>query len=254
MGYRRDLGDRELNNRDANRRDLSGRDLKDFLISRNYVTPWIKLDYSDQDLFIANASIISVARRELLFRQGEMNDNIYIVRTGRFRIFLIDNTGREKCLFIAEKGSMIGEVSALDRKPNYASAYAIKNSTLFRIHIDDFMNICDMDSEMSLMAMKSLSYKIRLISSGRDYSTKSATVRVAAPLLALCARYGSEHRDGVRLTIRFTHEELANLADLNRVTVTRIFQKLVLENAISFDSGYLVVRRPDYLKGLIEGE
>ena len=50
---------------------------------------------------------------------------------------------------------------------------------------------------VSLEVIHSLNYKVRLLCSQMEYSTKSSVVRVTAALLALCARYGEVQPEDV---------------------------------------------------------
>lgn len=225
----------------------------DFLIGKNYLSPWIRSGNAHNDLFAGASSITTLKKKNFLFFQGEQNKYIYIVRTGRLRIFYLDNSGAEKCVYIVENGGMIGEISAFDKKSNYVSAYAITDATLFKINITDFLRIMSLHPAISLEIIQSLNYKVRLLCSQMEYSVKSSPVRVAAALLAMCGRYGESTPDGgIRISIRFTHEELAHLINLNRVTVSKIFGILLQNNVIANDGRYISVKNIESLKQYLE--
>lgn len=228
-------------------------ELSTFLQEYNYVSPWI-VSYQDPNQLLAQAgSIATIKRKQTLFLQGEHNQNIYIVRTGRFRVFYTDQTGTEKCVFILEKGGMLGETSAFDTAPNFISAYAITDATLFKIHIQDFRRMILHHPQISLEVIQSLNYKVRLLCSQMEYSTKNARVRVAAALIAMCARYGQLQPDGsIRIPIRFTHEELSNLVNLNRVTVSKIYRELLRDRIITNPGNYIIVHNIGSLKTCLQ--
>lgn len=222
--------------------------LEQFLVEKNYISPWSNLDNTRNALFTGNGTVLSVKKGAFLFRQGECCHTVYIVRTGRMRISFVDNTGTEVCLYIVETGGMLGEDAAVDGLPSSVSAVAITDCTVYQLNIKDFIRIINLRPETSLEVMCNLSYKVRRMCSAVEFTTKSSKVRVAASLLALCVRYGQEQPNGIRITIRFTHEELANLNNLNRVTVTKLMRSFMRENAISGDSGGLVVHQLSVLK------
>ena len=86
-----------------------------------------------------------------------------------------------------------------------------------------------------------------------EYFTKSAPVRVVSTLIALCARYGAVQPDGsVRISIRFTHEEMSNLINLNRVTVSKVFSDLLQNQIITNVGGHIVVPNIDILKTYLD--
>ena len=228
-------------------------ELYDFLQEYNYVSPWI-VSFQEHNAVLAQAgSIATIKKKHTLFLQGECNPYIYIVRTGRFRVFYTDQTGTEKCIYILEKGGMMGETSAFDGSPNYISAYAITDATLFKIHIQDFQRIIQHHPQISLEVIQSLNYKLRLLCSQMEYSTKNARVRVAAALIALCARYGQQQTDGsIRIPIRFTHEELSNLVNLNRVTVSKVYREFLQERVIANPGNYIIVHHIESLQTCLQ--
>lgn len=229
-------------------------ELKRFLAQKNYVSPWITSDQPLNSTLASSGSIITIKKKNYLFLQGESNHNIYIVRTGRLRIFYTDSSGAEKCVYIVEKCSMIGDVSSFDSLPNHISAYAITDATLIKIHIQDFLRVINLHPELSLSVIRSLNYKVRLLTSQMEYSSRSASVRVAATLIAMCARYGVLQPDGsIRISIRFTHEEMSNLINLNRVTVSKAFQELVREKIVTGAGGLVTVLDIERLKGYLDG-
>lgn len=217
-------------------------ELHSFLMERNYVSPWIVSEQAQNPILASACSITTIKKKHYLFLQGNDNHNVYIVRTGRLRIFYSDLSSMEKCIYIVERGGMVGETSAFDQVPNYISAYAITDTTLFKIHIQDLLRLIDLHPSLSLQIIRSLNYKVRLLSSQMEYSTKTASVRVVVTLIALCARYGTVQPDGsVRISIRFTHEEMSNLINLNRVTVSKVFGDLFQNQFITNVGGHIIV-------------
>lgn len=213
-----------------------------FLLQNNYVTAWIE-NADISSLIASNSSVVSVKKGNLLFHQGSVNHCIYVVRTGRMRIATVGENGAEYCIYIAEKGCMIGEVSTVDHLPNHVSAYAITDSTLYQLNANDMTRLIHLHPDLSIEIMETLAYKIRLMSSQFEYSQRSAEARVAGALLALSVRHGvkPEAGPGLLIQIRFTHEEMASLTRLNRVTVSRIMRVLAKSGAIETGS-YCLVR------------
>ncbi len=228
-------------------------ELDEFLQEKNYVSPWLFSNNTINPLFARASSIISVKKNQYLYRQGEHSDAIFIVRTGRFRVFYLDHSGTEKCIYIVERGSMLGEVTAFDPCGNCVSSIAITDATLYRLNIQDFHRLTSSHPEVSMEVIQSVNHKVRLLCSEMEFSSKPSASRVAASLLALCIRYGKEQPDGsIQIPIRFTHEELANLNNLNRVTVSKMYQIMQSDHMIANVGGYITVlnarRLMDYVK------
>lgn len=226
--------------------------LRNFLDRKNYVSPWIRLNAFDFKQLTEEAALISVKKGALLFTQGAENERIYIVKEGRLRLFFVDDAGNESCIYIAEEGSIIGEISAIDARQNLASAYAITDVSLYCVSLSCFRRIVAENAELSLNIMKALCQKIRVINSRTEYFSKDALSRVAISLIFLCVEYGEERENGIRIAIRFTHEELSNLTNLNRVTVSKIYRKLSDDGIIISSSKFITVADADKLMSIVE--
>lgn len=226
--------------------------LQTFLEERNYSSPWIMLDSFNWGPLIKNNNSIFIKKGTILYHQGNINKYLYIVRSGRLRLFFVDPDGKEKCICIAEKGSMLGEVSIIDNIPNYASAFAIVNTSVYKITKEDFLYYTSRNALVSNFVMKNLVKKIRLMNSRIEYNNKDALSRIAVSLLSLCISHGVKYNNTIKITIKFTHEELANLTGLNRVTVSKAFQDFFNKKIIFKENGFIIIKDIEQLKNIIE--
>ena len=78
---------------------------------------------------------------ELLFKEGDPGDEMYIVIAGRVSVFVIDNEGEEVSLYEMAKGDFFGEMSIIERAPRSASCRVIQESVFLIFHADDLMRI-----------------------------------------------------------------------------------------------------------------
>ncbi len=225
--------------------------IKNFLKDKNIVSPWLKLDQSIWEPLTANAPTELVKQGKTMLRRGESNTHVYIVKKGRFRLFFEDWDGNESCVYIAEEGCIMGEITVLDGKTNYASAYAIVDSLVYKIDSASFLETCSNNREISAYVMANLCRKIRLMNSEMEYFSKKAISRVAIALMAICNQYGKNIENGIEIGIKFTHEEVANLTGLNRVTVSKVYAKLAREGVLSKKDGRVIVSNIQYLMDII---
>ncbi|MCW2529681.1 MAG: transcriptional regulator, Crp/Fnr family [Pseudonocardiales bacterium] len=83
------------------------------------------LDADSLSLLAVNAFVRKLARGQVLFTEGEPSDHLYVVRSGRLRVFLTSPRGEELVLSIVGPGEALGELSILDRRPRSASVDAL---------------------------------------------------------------------------------------------------------------------------------
>lgn len=80
----------------------------------------------------------SLARNEFLVNQGEINDNIYLVRSGSFRVFLLDEM-EEYTIRFGYQGSIFGALdSYITGGPTDYFIQAIKESSVDILPKDKF--------------------------------------------------------------------------------------------------------------------
>jgi CRP-like cAMP-binding protein len=97
---------------------------------------------------------------DIIFRQDQVGDRMYVVRSGRVRLFRTDR-GVETILADMAEGETFGELALFDRRPRSASARAIGDTTLRVITREDVER---MDCDPLLRGLlASLSRRLRTI-------------------------------------------------------------------------------------------
>ena len=78
---------------------------------------------------------------ELVFKEGDHGDEMYVVIAGRVSIFVIDNEGSEVVLSEMVKGNFFGEMSIIEQAPRSATCRVVEDSIFLVFHADDLINI-----------------------------------------------------------------------------------------------------------------
>ena len=82
--------------------------------------------------------IVNLERGEVLFRQGDPGDSLYVVRSGRVRAIYNQGEKDEKILGEIGRGEPVGEMALLGDGERTATLVAIRDSELARISQSDF--------------------------------------------------------------------------------------------------------------------
>jgi CRP-like cAMP-binding protein len=75
---------------------------------------------------------------QVLFRQGDPSDAVYIVLAGRVRISIVDAGGRSRVLAFQGAGELVGEMGLLSGEPRSATAMASTEVKLLQLRKSDF--------------------------------------------------------------------------------------------------------------------
>ncbi len=78
---------------------------------------------------------------DLIFREGDPGDELYVVVKGGVSIFIIDKEGKEVVLSEIMAGNFFGEMSIIEQAPRSATCRVIEDSVFLVMHADDFMRI-----------------------------------------------------------------------------------------------------------------
>lgn len=204
--------------------------------------PWLKLSNHFWDALTKDYVPTSYKKNSVIYHQGDVLSHVYIVKDGRVRLGYYSKDGEEKGIYIAEKNSMFGETVAL---PSYAANYtatAIVDCNLYVVPVSQLIHTIQTDPDFAMRMVMMLSRKVRIYASQAiELSSTETYERVCHALLYLAQTYGEQTKDGLCIKVRFTHQELANMTHLSRVSVSNVFSELMKCEVISKKDGYYYV-------------
>ncbi|KUO69643.1 MAG: hypothetical protein APF77_15220 [Clostridia bacterium BRH_c25] len=215
-------------------------------------SPWVEKGEFDWSCFTSDIKPKRFKKNKIIYQQQEDTQYVYLVESGRVRLSVYSVDGEEKSLFIAEKGCLFGEISCLDSIPNFANATVIVDSLIYAIPKQVFMDTLRQNHMCALNVISLLNRKIRILSTQiKQLSFDDSYYRVCNALIHLTKQFGVKIDNGYRLSIKFTHQEMANLIGLNRVTVTNIFISMTNKDILAKDNGYYIIKDMDKLHDYI---
>lgn len=217
----------------------------------HYYSPWIRFENIKWDEPNLSSYLKSFKPNEIIYHQQQYDDYVYLVKEGRIRICIYSVEGNEQCLTIAEEGSVFGELSAIDGLPNFGTAISITDSEIYVVPKPVFLELLFFNDDMVMKILQSLVKKVRVLSANiQNLTFKDSYSRVITYLVKLAYSHGSFDGNRCKLNMKFTHQEMANLTGLNRVTVSNIMSSLTTMGLISKVDGYMVIEDVNKLNSL----
>lgn len=190
----------------------------------------------------------SYARGEVVFSEGDVGDNLYIVLTGKVKVSRTSADGRENVLSVMGPGDMFGELSLFDPGPRTASVIAVADTELASLAHEDLRPLLSGRAEVSVHLLQALARRLRRTNDQlADLVFTDVPGRVAKALLDLAARFGSEDADGLRVTHDLTQEELAQLVGASRETVNKSLADFAGRGWIRLEAKSVVILDRDRL-------
>ena len=174
----------------------------------------------------------SFGRNAKIIGAGDPTDSLYIVISGRLKVLMGDEQGREVILSILGPGEFFGEMGLLDDSLRSASVVTLDACELLTISKTDFKRSLAENFELSLNVMRGLVQRLR----EADRKIGSLALmdvygRVARLLLEM-----AEDINGEKVVVnKLSKQDIAKMIGASREMVSRVMKDLQL-------SGYLEVR------------
>jgi len=189
---------------------------------------------SDAELKALSARAImrTFAKNTVVVSEGDRADSLYIVLSGRVRVYVSDDQGKEMFLSESGKGEYFGEM-ALDEGPRSASVITLEPTRLLVVPKDDFAAFLAKSPEFALHLVRKLIRRVRALTHDvKSLALMDVYGRVARMLLDLAVE-----RDGALVVEdRPTQQEMANRVGASREMISRILTELAA-------GGYIEVAR-----------
>lgn len=100
-------------------------------------------------------------RGEYIVTQGQTSDVLYVLLTGRARVFMADKRDREVIIASLQPGDHVGEMSLIDGEPHSASVQAEIMTDTLVLGSRDFLRCLAEYPAMALAAMRELVLRLR---------------------------------------------------------------------------------------------
>jgi CRP-like cAMP-binding protein len=193
----------------------------------------------------------SYARGEAVFTEGDEGVGLYVLSSGKIKVFKLSRDGKEQILHVFGPGEPFGEASVFAGERFPAHAETLEESRVFFFPRAAFVELIKEDPSLALNMLAILSRRLRTFAAlVEDLSLKEVPGRLAAYLL-----YVSEQRDMTNnLTLDMAKNQLASLLGTIPETLSRILTKMVRQGLIQLDSSHIKIVDRQGLEELAQAE
>lgn len=181
-------------------------------------------DLADLDDRFAMATF---RKGELIYSPFDRGDALFLLESGRIRLFRSASDGRQVTLAMLDPGASFGQISVLDEPLHDAYAEAMADCVVRILRVADLERAISEHPRMALNLMRSLSERLRTAEDQVEaLAFHPVPARLAGKLLELMDRYGRVTPSGIRIDERFTHMQLAEMIGTSRETLTKVLNEL----------------------------
>lgn len=200
----------------------------------------MKLNDHTIALLMEHGSLMHCPMNHILQQADQQAGNLYIVHSGRLRVFLSNEHGKELTVDVIHKGSVFGTNSFLYHGTHKVSIQSVTEARLIVCSRDTIRTLSASHPELSRDLLQYFieenNHLTHLLESITLYSVAD---RVMDFLLVATAQ-------GKR-QIPYTHEDIAMSLSMNRVTVSRIIKNLCDQGIVENSYGKISLKNPEEL-------
>ncbi len=140
-----------------------------------------ELPDEELDRIMAQLEVVNLKSGEILFREGDPGEHMYIVMSGDLEILMAPNTDNELILNRVPQGEYIGEMSLVTGAPRTASVRAHGDVVLLSMSRTQLMDLLHQHPQMASTMVTVLSHRLdnTNISTFRDLTEKNRQLQKA---------------------------------------------------------------------------
>lgn len=189
---------------------------------------------TDEEARLISQGVSSDAYKkgDVIFAQGQKANKLYIICSGKMKIFKNSLEGKEQILYILSAGDFIGAFNLLKEDEFDFNAVAIEDTQISTLEKAEFDKIIITNPQITLKIFeKAYERIIKAEALVERLSSKSPDAKIAGLLIDLVENFGHKVENGILLELSISREEMGSYAGITRETMSRklqLFQELGL--------------------------
>ncbi|WP_205787344.1 Crp/Fnr family transcriptional regulator [Specibacter cremeus] len=178
---------------------------------------------------------------EMVFTQSQPVTALFILKSGRVRVFRVAEGGKALTMAILEPGAVFGEMLLVGQRMYDNYAEAIEDSMICRLSTAEVERFLLADPRIAIRIARLLGEQVaRLEERLTDLALRPLAARAASTLLNL-AENAPPQRFGHAPAVRLTHEQLAGLLGASREATSKTMAELAAGRLIRQGRGRIII-------------
>lgn len=178
-------------------------------------------------------------KNAVVINEGDATDSLYIILSGKVKVYLADESGKEVVLNTEGPGSYFGEM-VLDGGPRSASVMTLEPCTFSIAGKNEFKKFLTDNPEVAIHIIENLIARTRALTDNvKSLALLDVYGRVARTLLDLAG----EHDGKLVVAEKMTQQDLANRVGASREMISRILKDLCSGGYIEFEGKKITIKK-----------
>lgn len=157
----------------------------------------------------------TLRKGEQIYAMGDQVDSLFVIHTGRVKIYRLSDTGKEQVIRVVNSGDFMGELALFSHSPVGEYAEAIEDTTMCIIEADSIKELMEKYPSIAFKVLEELSRRLEKTKQLlEDISLHSVERRLATALLDLSA-------DNSEIELEMSKRDLASQMGMSGETLSR---------------------------------
>jgi CRP/FNR family cyclic AMP-dependent transcriptional regulator len=194
------------------------------------------------DQLLLLASVLSrkpYPRDSAVIAAGDPTDALYVVISGRLKVVMSGNEGREAILAILNQGDFFGEMGLIDQAPRSATVVTLEPCELLTITRTDFMKCLQKNFSLAMNVIRGLAGRLR----EADRKIGSLALMDVCGRVARLLMEMAETVDGQKVVTRkLPKKQIAKMIGASREMVSRVMKEMETSGHIEVRAHGILLR------------
>lgn len=188
----------------------------------------------------SRGQVRSFPKNTVIINEGDRGDSLFVILSGRVKIYVSDDDGREMILDIDGPGDYVGEM-ALDGRPRSASVMTLEPTTCAVVTRDALRALIQSNPDVALNLISIIIDRARVAT---DAVKNLALMDVYGRVAQLLLKLAKPTEDG-RLVVpeRMTQQDIADRVGASRDMISRIFKDLTIGGYVTVVDRQITINR-----------
>lgn len=194
------------------------------------------------------------SKRDIVLHKGGHGDGLMFLLSGQAQVIDVTEDGRAIGLRMLAPGDFFGEIALINNSTRSASVVAMSNVLVAFLPAATAMHLFSHSPSVANQMLRHLAQKIQRDSEFRSLLSINNTAKRIYTYLALMQK-NKQPEPGAPFVVENlpTHQDIANMINTSRETVTRALAALAQQGIVQKDANRLIIVKPDALQKLVQG-
>lgn len=208
-----------------------------------------KLVPAERDRLLARAVKRHLDPGDIVHLAGDPATRVHLVLDGVVKLSLRDSEGDETILGLAPPGSVVGDIGAVDGRPQPLDAVAATPGLVFGVDARLFVEVVFSHPEAALELGRAQADRTRwMVETALERTSGEVTARLAGRLLDLGRLLGTCHGNTIAMELPLGQKDLGKLAGMCRESTCKTLRRLKAQGIVDYEGKKLRILRPDTLR------